>query len=144
MFNFLNFMILSDISVAKPHVKTILRQSAFLIPMHIHICIPGRRIYLFGGKSFQKDREVVEVDFYNTKNRKWRTVFNLPGRYSYANIDCVKITIPVHNREFNFNAIQLYNNWIMWWYVVVWTSNCLFSTEVVSFCLSQPLFTVWL
>ncbi|XP_045170233.2 beta-scruin-like [Mercenaria mercenaria] len=74
----------------------------------------GKNIYLFGGKSFQKDREVTEVDYYSTKTRKWKTVFSLPGRYSYANIDCVKLTVPIHNRDFNFNAVQLYENWVMW------------------------------
>ncbi|KAL4237318.1 Kelch-like 26 [Mactra antiquata] len=74
----------------------------------------GRNIFIFGGKSFQKDREVTEVDFYHTKKRKWRTVFNLPDRYSYANLDCVKLTVPVHNKEFNFSDIRLYDKWIMW------------------------------
>ncbi|WAR19849.1 KLH42-like protein, partial [Mya arenaria] len=49
------------------------------------LLVPGKRIYFFGGKSYQKDQECRDVDFYTPKTRKWRTVFSLPPRYSYAN-----------------------------------------------------------
>lgn len=74
----------------------------------------GKRIYLLGGRSYQKDREVTEVDYYSPKKRKWKTVFSLPSRYSYANIDCVKLTVPIHNMDFNFNDVQLYDKWVLW------------------------------
>ena len=76
--------------------------------------LAGRYIYLFGGKSYQKDKEIPEVDYYDVKKRKWHTVFNLPSKYSYANVDCVKLCISVQNREFSFNDVQLYDNWILW------------------------------
>ncbi|XP_052768087.1 kelch-like protein 26 [Mya arenaria] len=76
--------------------------------------LSGKRIYFFGGKSYQKDQECRDVDFYTPKTRKWRTVFSLPPRYSYANAECVRLTVPIHNRDFNFNDILLYDHWIMW------------------------------
>ena len=76
--------------------------------------LTGRHIYIFGGKSYQKDKEILEVDYYDVKKRKWHTVFNLPSKYSYANVDCVKLKINVQNREFSFIDVQLYDNWILW------------------------------
>ena len=55
--------------------------------------LAGRHIYVFGGKSYQKDKEITEVDYYHAKKRKWHTVFHLPTKYSYANLDCVKLSI---------------------------------------------------
>ena len=81
---------------------------------HFSFLLTGRHIYLFGGKSYQKDKEITEVDYYDVKKRKWHRVFQLPDKYSYANVDCVKLNISVQNREFSFSDVQLYDKWILW------------------------------
>ena len=92
--------------------------------------ISGKRIYLFGGKNCQRDREVTEVDYFRPKDRKWGTAFHLPREYSYGNVDCVRLTVPTHNTDFSFNDMQLYDSWIMWWYTTtrIWAlTTCSFT-----------------
>ena len=76
--------------------------------------IAGKRVYFFGGKNYQKDSEVREVDCYSVKTRRWRNVFQLPERYSYTNMECVRLRVPTHNADFSFSDVLLYDKWIMW------------------------------
>lgn len=90
----------------------------FYVPVSNVACclfIEGRNIYIFGGKSYQRDKEITEVDYYSIQRRKWHTVFQLPSKYSYANVDCVKLNISAQNRDFSFADVQLYDKWILWW-----------------------------
>ncbi|XP_060067101.1 kelch-like protein 13 [Ylistrum balloti] len=78
------------------------------------VILLGQQLYFIGGKSFQKDCDVRTVECYNVKRRKLREAFTLPEGYSYVNVDCVKLSVPVSNTDITFNDLLLYDKWIMW------------------------------
>lgn len=74
----------------------------------------GHNIYMIGGKSFQRDCDVLSVECYNTKKRKSREMFTLPSCDNYVNCDCVTLKVPITNKDINFNDVLLFDKWIMW------------------------------
>ncbi|XP_063425679.1 kelch-like protein 13 [Mytilus trossulus] len=78
------------------------------------VVLLGRNLYLMGGKSYQKDCDVRMVECYNTKRRKIRESFQLPDSFSYVNVDCVVLKVPITNTDINFDDILLYDKYIMW------------------------------
>lgn len=71
---------------------------------------------MIGGKSFQRDCDVLSVECYNTKKRKSREMFTLPSCDNYVNCDCVTLKVPITNKDINFNDVLLFDKWIMWWF----------------------------
>lgn len=76
---------------------------------------------MIGGKSFQRDCDVLSVECYNTKKRKSREMFTLPSCDNYVNCDCVTpfikqqhVVVPITNKDINFNDVLLFDKWIMW------------------------------
>jgi hypothetical protein len=69
---------------------------------------------MIGGKSFQRDCDVLSVECYNIKRRKSREMFTLPPSDNYVNCDCVILKVPITNKDINFNDVLLFDKWIMW------------------------------
>ncbi|KAL5008730.1 hypothetical protein ScPMuIL_014311 [Solemya velum] len=77
--------------------------------------ILGQRIYVVGGKSFDRGDGVKQVEYYNMENRRWRHAFNLfEDNDGYGNVDCVKLRVPETNCAFNFSDFIVYEKWVMW------------------------------
>ncbi|KAJ8309155.1 hypothetical protein KUTeg_014029 [Tegillarca granosa] len=74
----------------------------------------GQNIYILGGKSYQRDCDVLPIECYNTRRRKVRESFVLPEANSYGSVDCVKLKVPTCNKDLNFSDILLYDKWVMW------------------------------
>lgn len=69
---------------------------------------------MIGGKSFYCDCDVLLVECYNIKKRKFCEMFIFLLCDNYVNCDCVIFKVLIINKDINFNDVLLFDKWIMW------------------------------
>ncbi|XP_013407672.1 kelch-like protein 9 [Lingula anatina] len=73
----------------------------------------GHRLYVIGGHTFEDDRNVTMIEYYNMKKRKWYECFPLDAEGLY-DVDVCVLRVPFENKEFSSLGICMYDRWILW------------------------------
>ena len=77
-----------------------------IVPHCKHTCscymshsVSGHSIYVLGGRRYSEKKDVLEVDRYSIKKRKWTSRLTL-GDGDFANVDCCVLRVPATNPHF--------------------------------------------
>ena len=80
--------------------------------------VSGHSVYVLGGRRYSEKKDVLEVDRYSIKRRKWTSKLTLGDGDvrdgDFANVDCCVLRVPATNPHFTDLSRAVSRQWVLW------------------------------